>query len=174
MNSNYRITLLALAVHPDVLGVAGSPRAEDRPAPLVQETPSSLVSTRPSVLSRSSAFPSGDGQANEQSPNIRSSSFSPISLTHLLPDTGPLSGGEMIVAVGSGFSAERPLLISFGEDSEPIKTDFVASNILTCSLPPYHTAGPVSITIHLPDKPGFVLQEKKQLFTYENRSNQWM
>jgi hypothetical protein len=141
--------------------------------PLAQESPSYPA---PSSSSASSSIPiSRDNQtpltsADETSFDAYSPSPPLITFTRLFPDSGPLSGGKEILAVGSGFRAEQELLIRFGHNNTPIATTFMAPNNLTCLLPPYHTAGPVIVTLHWPDKPESHLGEHQCLFTYEDLS----
>jgi hypothetical protein len=116
----------------------------------------------------------GDNQtstsAGKTPSDTSSSSLSLITLTELAPNHGPLGGGEQILAVGSGFRAEQTLLIRFGRNNTLTATTFKAPNIINCLLPPYHTAGPVIVTLHWPDKPDSALKENQCLFTYEDLS----
>ena len=72
--------------------------------------------------------------------------------------------------VGSGFGAEQQLLIRFGKHQTPIKATWSCPNNLECILPPYHTAGPVIVTLHWPKKSESDLRECKCIFMYEDWS----
>jgi hypothetical protein len=168
-------TSIAPAANPELIGVAALPEVESQPTPSAQRPPSSVV---PPCISASSHLlipPRGDNltpstSADETPADPHSPSPSLITLREVSPDHGPLSGGEKILAVGSGFDAEQRLLIRFGHHQTPIQTTFDAPNILKCILPPYHTAGPVIVTLHCPKKPVSVLKENESIFTYEDRS----
>lgn len=151
------------------------PGVQSQPTVSAEPPPSSLV---PPSVSNSSHLPisaPGDNQipstsADETPSNSHSSSPSLITLTKVSPDHGPLSGGEEILAVGSGFGAEQQLLIKFGDQQTPIEATFRCPNNLECILPPYHTAGPVIVTLHWSKKSESDLRECKCIFTYEDRS----
>jgi len=143
------------------------PSPQRPPSPLApQSTP---LSSHLSILARGDdPTPSTSEDETPSDPHSPSPSF--ITLTEVSPDHGPLSGGEKILAVGSGFGAEQHLRIRFGHHQTPTQTTFVAPNILKCILPPYHTEGPVIVTLHLPSQPESVLNEHESIFTYKDRS----
>jgi hypothetical protein len=157
------------------MDVAIHPRVEGPPVPLTEEQPSLLIPPNTSAASPLSIPISRDNRtpstSADETPDTQSPSPSLITLTHLYPNHGPLSGGEKILAVGSGFRAEQTLLLRFGQNNKPVAATFMAPIHFCCLLPPYHTAGPVIVTLHLPDKPDSVLKENQCLFTYEDRNN---
>ena len=129
------------------------------PASAPPETPASETDQAPSTsLGRTPFNP----------PDTDAPSASPITLKRLSPAHGPLSGQEPIVAIGSGFRAEQKLVLRFGHNVGPTMTTFMAPNNLDCVLPPYHTAGPVIVTLHSPDEPGLVSRDNQVIFTYED------
>ena len=122
------------------------------------EPPSPLVP--PSIPAPSHPPISESNQTPSQAP-----SPSLITLKRVFPDNGPLCGHERILAIGSGFREEQKLLIRFGDKHTSTKTTFSDPTHLECLLPPHHTAGPVTVTLHSPDEPGLVLQDVNVLFT---------
>ena len=147
-----------------------------RPPPLAQEPPSPLVPRNVSAPSQPSipapkhnqTLSTSSGGTPSDVPDAHAPSPPLITLTHVFPNHGPLCGQEDILAIGTGFHADQELLIRFGQNNTITKTTFMAPNNLKCILPPYHTAGPVIVTLQSRDKPGLVSQDSKVLFTYED------
>lgn len=89
-----------------------------------------------------------------------------IAFQEVSPDHGPISGGEKILLVGSGFSEGQDLLVRFGAGATPVMTELVNPHNLRCILPPTDSPRCVSVTLHRQDR-SKIQHEIDVNFTYK-------
>ena len=89
-------------------------------------------------------------------------------LRKVRPNKGPISGGDEIALIGSGFSRAQDLLVQFGCSTKPVRAVFDTEHTLDCVLPRSDSAGLVSVTLlHRQDR-SEIQNENDVEFMYED------
>ena len=125
-----------------------SPQATAQPTPLATQIPSPIT-----LAPLGTPTPTVSHQAITQHtlPVVQVSSPG-IAFQEVSPDHGPISGGEKILLVGSGFSEGQDLLVRFGAGATPVMTELVNPHIRRCILPPTDSPRCVCVTLHRQDR----------------------
>ncbi len=72
----------------------------------------------------------------------------PITLTGIQPANGPVTGGNTVTLIGSGFTAS--MVVSFGATSGTVTAVTMGGTRATVTVPAASTAGAVDVTVSLP------------------------
>ena len=133
-------------------------------------TPPAVQAASPIALCTPSAphIPTVSPQAAAEPSHPLTQTLSSPTLRKVRPNKGPISGGDEVALIGSGFSQAQDLLVQFGRGAKPVRAVFDTEHTLDCILPRSDSAGLVSVTLLLRQDRSEVQNENDVEFMYED------